>query len=417
MINNTTSETNENASSEINVLAKQSDVPIYITAVRTLIVNAEMRNWIFVKVETNQPGLYGWGEATLEWKTRAVVGAVQDLEPLLLGKDPRDTEQLLRVMRKHSFWRLGTIGSTALSGIEIALWDIFAKSLGVSVWRLLGGKTRDQVRVYTHLGMGEMTSVYESLETELLIERASAVIEKGYDAVKVVLIPYTHYTASFKELRHVDTLMRKLREAVGDDVDIMVDFHGRCASTSVALQYIDVLEPYGLLFVEEPVPPGDPQGMKAISLKTNVPLAAGERLIDGADFDTLFQARAVNIAQPDLCRVGGFASAKKIAAMAELAGVGIAPHNPLGPIAGVAALHFDVATPNFVIQEEMTGAVPWYWDVIDSPISFEKGHWRVPDCIGLGVEIHEEVADKHPFKQEVMHTTHAVLLDGTVVDW
>ena len=360
MINNTTSETNENASSEINVLAKQSDVPIYITAVRTLIVNAEMRNWIFVKVETNQPGLYGWGEATLEWKTRAVVGAVQDLEPLLLGKDPRDTEQLLRVMRKHSFWRLGTIGSTALSGIEIALWDIFAKSLGVSVWRLLGGKTRDHVRVYTHLGMGEMTSVYESLETELLIERASEVIEKGYDAVKVVLIPYTHYTASFKELRHVDTLMRKLREAVGDDVDIMVDFHGRCASTSVALQYIDVLEPYGLLFVEEPVPPGDPQGMKAISLKTNVPLAAGERLIDGADFDTLFQARAVNIAQPDLCRVGGFASAKKIAAMAELAGVGIAPHNPLGPIAGVAALHFDVATPNFVIQEEMTGAVPWY---------------------------------------------------------
>ena len=408
---------NDNVIAEDHSAGKQGDVPIRITALRTLVVNAEMRNWVFVRVETNQPGLYGWGEATLEWKTRAVVGAVQDLEPLIIGKDPRDIEQLVRVMRKHSFWRLGTIGSTAVSGIEIALWDIFAKSLGVSVWRLLGGKTRDKVRVYTHLGLGEMTSVYESLAVEPLVERAQAVVEKGYNAVKVVFIPYTHYTANSKELRHVDTLMRQLREAVGNDIDIMVDFHGRCGSTSAALQYIEALTPYQPLFVEEPIQPGDPLGMTAISRKTRVPLAAGERLIDAADFDTLFQARALNIAQPDLCRVGGFASAKRIASMAELAGIGIAPHNPLGPIAGVAALHFDVATPNFVIQEEMTGAVPWYGDVVDSPITFEKGYWEVPECVGLGLEIREEVASKHPFKQEVIHATHAVLSDGTVVDW
>ncbi len=135
-----------------------------ITAIKTLVANAQMRNWVFVRVETDQPGLYGWGEATLEWKTRAVVGAVQDLEPLLLGRDPRDIEQAVRVLTKHSFWRLGVIGNTAISGIEMALWDIWGKELNVPVWRLLGGKTRDKVKIYTHLGFGDMTMVYESMD-------------------------------------------------------------------------------------------------------------------------------------------------------------------------------------------------------------------------------------------------------------
>ena len=123
-----------------------------ITAIKTSVCNAEMRNWVFVRVETDQPGLYGWGEATLEWKTRAVVGAVQDLEPLLLGRDPRDIENNVRILTKHSFWRLGVIGNTAISGIEMALWDIWGKELDVPVWRLLGGKTRDRIKIYTHLG-------------------------------------------------------------------------------------------------------------------------------------------------------------------------------------------------------------------------------------------------------------------------
>ncbi len=125
-----------------------------ITAISTRIVNAEMRNWVFIKVETDDPGLFGWGEATLEWKTRSVVGAVEDLTPLLFGRDPRDIEQVVRVLKKHSFWRLGVIGMSAISGIEMALWDIMGKHLGVPVWRLLGGQVRDKVRVYTHLGLG-----------------------------------------------------------------------------------------------------------------------------------------------------------------------------------------------------------------------------------------------------------------------
>src|SRR5690606_29041 len=145
----------------------------------------------------------------------------------------------------------------------------------------------------------------------------------------------------------------------------MVDFHGRPASSSAAVQYIRALEPFRPLFVEEPVPPGDPLLLKAVADKVSCPIATGERLVDRQAFEPLFQLRASNIAQPDLCHCGGFSEGRKIAAMAETAGVGIAPHNPLGPIAGVAALHFDIATPNFVIQEEMSGAVPWYGEVVD----------------------------------------------------
>jgi len=388
-----------------------------IIAIKTLVVNAEMRNWVFVRVETDQPGLHGWGEATLEWKTRAVVGAVEDLAPLVIGRDPRDIERNVRILTKHSFWRLGVIGNTAISGIEMALWDIWGKELNVPVWRLLGGRTRDKIKIYTHLGFGDMTMVYESMDRNAVVDRARAVISKGYRALKVVFIPYTHYTASPKQLDHVAGMMQGVREAVGDDVEIMIDFHGRCGSTSAALQYIEVLAPFRPLFVEEPIQPGDAPGMQQIIAKSSVPIATGERLVDRKEFDDLFRLRALNIAQPDLCHVGGFSEARKIAAMADTVGVGIAPHNPLGPLAGVAALHFDVATPNFVIQEEMSGAVPWYHEVVDGPIRVQDGHWLVPERSGLGVEIDEAVAKKHPFKQEVLAAAQAVIDDGSIVDW
>jgi len=388
-----------------------------ITTITATVVNAEMRNWIFVKVETDQPGLYGWGEATLEWKTRAVVGAIDDIAPLIVGRDPRDIEQAVRIMHKHGFWKMGVIGATAISGIEVALWDILGKDLGVPVWRLLGGKTREQVPVYTHLGLGDMRAVYETMQPEDLAARASEVVARGYRALKVVFIPYTHYTATLRGVDHVTKLMIALREAVGSDVEIMVDFHGRPASAAAALDYIRALAPGRPLFVEEPVPPGDANLMRAVAEHSPVAIAAGERLIGRTDFEPLFRLNAIHIAQPDIAHTGGLWEAKKIAAAAETAGVGIAPHNPLGPLAGVAALHFDIATPNFVIQEEMTGAVPWYDEVAETPIRMVDGAWQIPQAPGLGVEVDEKVAAKHPFKQEVMHATHAVLDDGTVVDW
>lgn len=388
-----------------------------IEDIQTIVVNAEMRNWIFVKVLTDEPGLYGLGEATLEWKTRSVVGCIDDLKPLLIGKDPRDITQLTDIMLKHSFWPLGVIGKSALSGIDIALWDILGKSLGVPVWRLLGGKTRDKVKLYTHLGMGESNAVYTTLETEPLLDRARQVVENGWKAVKVVFIPYVNYTASIKEIDHINRMMMGLRETVGDEIDIMVDFHGRPGSRSASVQFIRALEPARPLFVEEPIQPGDAAAMRAVKDKIECPLATGERLISAQDFAPLFQQHAIDIAQPDICHCGGFTEARRIAEMAAVAGCGIAPHNPLGPLAGVAVWHYDIATPNFVIQERMQ-AVPWFFDILEGQPRMVDGSWELPDKPGLGVELNMNVAEQHPFQQEPVSVTQAATIsDGTVVNW
>lgn len=392
--------------------------PIRITGLKTLVVNAEMRNWIFVKVETDQPGLYGWGEASLNWKTRAVTGAVADLEPMVVGRDPRDIEQILRVLNKHSYYRLGIIGVTAISGIEHALWDIFGKSVDLPVWRLLGGKTRDHVRLYTHLGLGDMRSVYDTFDPAPLRDGALAVVEKGYTALKVVFIPYSGFLVDIPAQRRVSQLMEALRDAVGEGVDIMIDFHGRPGSVAAALQYIAALAPFDPLFVEEPVLPGDTAAMQLVANRAQCPVATGERLIGFAEFEPLIAGRSVAVLQPDLNHSGGLLEGKRIAQAADAALMGVAPHNPNGPLAGAAALHFAVATPNFVIQEEMSGAVPWYDEVVSvSPLRRKGPNWLIPDTPGLGVEIDEAAAAKHPFKPEVMHSQSAVLADGSIVDW
>ena len=197
----------------------------------------------------------------------------------------------------------------------------------------------------------------------------------------------------------------------------MVDFHGRPASAAAALAYIEALAPGRPMFVEEPVPPGETGALVKIAQHTKVPLATGERLIDRAEFHDLLATRAVDIIQPDICHCGGLLEAKKIAAMAEAVSVGVAPHNPLGPIAGVAALHFAISTPNHVIQEEMVGAVPWYFDVVQGPIRMVDGFWQIPEAPGLGIEVNEAECARHPFAAEVIHTQNAMLDDGTVVDW
>lgn len=388
-----------------------------ITGITTTVVNAEMRNWVLVKVTTDQDGLHGWGEASLNWKTRAVTGAVEDLAPLLVGRDPRDVQQALDLMNKHSYYRLGIVGATAISGIEHALWDIFGKSVGLPVWRLLGGQVRDRVRVYTHLGLGDMKAVYETFDEAALQDRARAVVARGYDALKVVFIPYGGHLSRASERRQVDRLMAALREAVGPDVDIMVDFHGRPASVAAARQYVEILTAYDPLFCEEPVQPGDTEALRLVTEQARCPIASGERLVGMREFLPVLQTKAVDIIQPDLNHTGGLLEGKRIAALAAVEQIGVAPHNPNGPIAGAAALHFDVCTPNVVIQEEMSGAVPWYDDVVRTPMVRTGSHWEVPTAPGLGVEVDEVEAAKHPFRPEVMQSSAAVLADGTVVDW
>jgi len=390
---------------------------VKIKRISSIICNAVMRNWVFVRVETDIPGLVGWGEATLEWKTRAIVGTVDDLAPLLLGKDPRDIEQCFQIMTRHGFWRMGVIGMSAISGIEMALWDILGKSLNEPVWRLLGGKCRNALRTYTHLGMGDMGSVYETSGKTQLADRGKAVVEAGYDALKVVSVPYAHYVASNRDIDKVGAAMMGLREAVGEDVDIMVDFHGRPASVALARDFIRAIAPARPLFIEEPLPPEDMEGLAHLTATQDVVIAAGERLVGRRDFIEALKQRAFHIAQPDICHAGGLGETKKIAAMCESHGIGVAPHNPLGPIAGVAALHFGISTPNFIIQEEMSGAVPWYDSVVEWPIERQAGRWDLPEKPGLGIEINEAEIAKHPFEQEVLHAANAVLNDGTIVDW
>ena len=389
-----------------------------IKDIQTLVVNSEMRNWVFVKIITDQD-VYGWGEATVEWKTRAVVGAIEDLKPLIVGKDPRQIKQNYQIMTKHAFWKMGIIGMSAISGIEHAMWDILGKSLDTPVWQLLGGKVRDKVKIYTHLGMGDMKAVYrDTMNVTALTDHAQKLVDLGYSAFKVVFIPFTHFTVTNQELKNVNLLMSSLRDKVGDDIEIMVDFHGRCGSGRSAIQYVKELEPYKPMFIEEPIQPGDTSTLLQIKESINCPLATGERLIGLQEFEPIFHLRAVDIAQPDLNHCGGLLEAKSIAAAASVANIAIAPHNPNGPIAGAAALHFASSTPNHIIQEVMDQSVPWYNDVIStSPIERKGNSWEVPSTAGLGIEVNEKEASKYPFKQEIMPTTDAYLEDGTVVDW
>jgi galactonate dehydratase len=386
-----------------------------ITDIKTLVVNAQMRNWIFVKVETDQPGLYGWGEATMEFKTRAVVGAVEDFKPMVLGQDPTRIEHLFQIMYRHSFWRVGAIGMTAVSAIEQACWDILGKELNVPVYRLLGGRVRDRVRVYTHLGGGEMKAVYETMDAAPLVERAHAVIEKGYQAVKVVVVPYSKPLMGLPAVKHFASMIGKLREAIGDSVDLMIDFHGR-TTTGQAIEYINAVEEFHPFFCEEPVPPEQPDALLEVRRSVRVPIATGERLITRWDFRRVCELQACHVLQPDLSHCGGLLEARKIAAMGETYLMGIAPHNPNGPVANLVALHFDLATPNFLIQEEMVSDVPWRFEVMSTKPEMVDGHWLPPEGPGLGFDIDEAEARKHPYQQEILEQM-VFHDDGSVAEW
>lgn len=390
-----------------------------ITRITPLVVAAPPhRNWIFVKVETDQAGLYGWGEATLEWKTRGVVGCLEDLAPMVVGRDPRDINHLLEVLNKAAFWPLGVYGLTAMSAIEQALWDIRGKELGLPVWQLLGGKVRDRVRVYTHLGSGRVPINRRTRDIGGYAESAAELKEAGYNAVKFVPVPYTHYDAELREVRHTERLLAKVRDAVGDDTDVLLDFHGRPASIQAAIAYIDAVSPARPMFVEEPIQPGDPEAMRMISERAGCPIATGERLLTHKEFDALCNLKAVTYVQPDLCHCGGLTIGRQIAATAAANYIGVCPHNPMGPIAGVVGLHFGVAVPNFVILEEASGTVPWYSDVVDSPVRRTDGYWEIPTRPGLGVEIDEREAQRHPFQQEEFGGLDAVVArDGTMANW
>lgn len=376
------------------------------------------RPYVFVKIETNQ-GVVGWGEGTLEGKAAAVIACVHDFRDFLIGADPMQVEHHWQSMYVHSFYRAGPVMGSAISGIDQALWDIRGKCLGQPVYQLLGGAVRDRVRMYTHLGGGDMKAVYETqqaVDPAPMVALAQEVVARGYSAVKVLLTPPTESLSRAAEFAQADRFMRALRDGLGDGIDIMVDCHGRHFPAN-ALEFCRVLAPYRPYFVEEPVPPENVDVMAEVRKASPVPIATGERLVTRFQFREIFEKQACHVIQPDLCHCGGLWEAKKIAAAAETYYMGVAPHNPLGPVANAAALHFALSTPNFLIQEDMLSDVPWRFDVVKHQLKTENGYWLKCDVPGLGVEVDEEAARRHPFAPEVIHATTIRAHDGAVLDW
>ena len=306
-----------------------------------------------------------------------------------------------------------------MSSIEQTLWVIRGKVLQQPVFNLLGGAVRDKVRMYTHLGGGNMKSVYETQlkdDAKAFVDLALEVVSRGYNAVKVLITPPTESLNSIASYKYAEKMMESMRLAVGDDVDIMIDCHGRHGVAN-AIEFCRILAPYRPYFIEEPVPPENVDAMVEVRKASTVPIATGERLVTRFQFRELFEKQACQVIQPDLCHCGGLWEAKKIAAMAETYYMGVAPHNPLGPVANAAALHFALSTPNFLIQEDMLADVPWRWDVVQHSLKTENGYWLTTDTPGLGIEINEEAARKHPFKQEVIHALGTRAHDGAILDW
>jgi galactonate dehydratase len=385
-----------------------------ITGISTLIVNARMRNWIFVKVQTSEPGLWGWGEATLEWKTKGVAGAVEDLSVLLIGEDPLRTERLWQIMHRQYFWRGGITNMTALSGIDQALWDIKGKEAGKPVHELLGGPVRDTLRFYDHLAGGTLESMYGTTEPEAFAEGIRNSMARGFTAVKAMPIPVSEPIESAATLKRAARSVEAMRAAAGDGVDIMLDLHAR-TTPAAAIQFGRMLVDYNLYWYEEPCWPEHVDGLVEVARALPFPIATGERLVGRWEFRELCEKRACAVVQPDVSHCGGISEARRIAAMAETYQMSVACHNPQGPVAVAASAQVAFATPNYLIQEVVLKDVPWRDDVVAAPLRIENGVALPPEAPGIGVEVNEAEAAKHPFQPEVaMARFHR---DGSVADW
>ncbi len=390
-----------------------------ITKIETLVCHARMRNWIFVKVLTDQPGLFGWGEATLEWHTRAVVGAIEDISQLLIGEDPTRIEYLWQMMYRQHFWHgNGIVRGTAISGIDIALWDILGKIHGVPIHKLWGGPVRDFIRLYCHLGGGKMEDFYETRPSDArrFADLAQKAVEEGFTAFKTMAVPETMPIEGLRPIRYAEACVQAMRDAVGPDIDIMVDCHAR-PSPRMGLRFARALEQFGLYFFEEPCWPETMRDIALIQKAVSTPIATGERLVTQHAFRELLETRACSVLQPDITHCGGLSEARRIAAMAEAYRVALAPHNPQGPVSTAASLEFGFATPSYIICETVHADVPWRQDVVREGFTIDvKGRVVRPNTRpGLGIEIDEAEVAKHPFQQELLQ--RSFYADGAVGDW
>ncbi|WP_137929122.1 galactonate dehydratase [Mesorhizobium comanense] len=380
-----------------------------ITALTTYIVPPR---WLFLKIETDA-GVTGWGEPVVEGRALTVEAAVRELADYLIGKDPRLIEDHWTVMHRGGFYRGGPILMSAIAGIDQALWDIKGKALGVPVHELLGGKLRQSIKVYSWIGGDRPAEVAAG---------AKEVVARGFQALKMNGTEELQIVDSHDRIDASVERVAMVREAVGPNIGIAVDFHGR-VHRPMARILVKELEPYRLMFIEEPVLSENREALKEIAALGSTPIALGERLYSRWDFKSVFEEGVVDIIQPDLSHAGGITECRKIAAMAEAYDVAVAPHCPLGPIALAACLQLDAVSYNCFIQEQSLGI---HYnagnDLLDYAANkdvfrYEDGYVAIPDGPGLGVEIDEEYVKERAKEGHRWRNPIWRHKDGSFAEW
>lgn len=380
-----------------------------ITRLTTFIVPPR---WCFLKIETDE-GVAGWGEPILEGRAHTVAAAVEELGEYLIGKDPRHIEDHWTVLYRGGFYRGGGAHMSALAGIDQALWDIKGKALGVPVSELLGGNVRSRIKVYSWIG-GDRPS-----ETAAA---AKAAVERGFTAVKMNGTEEMQYVDSYDKVERCLHNVAAVREAVGPHVGIGVDFHGR-VHRPMAKVLIKELEPYKLMFIEEPVLSEHEEALKEIARISSTPIALGERLYSRWDFKRVLQGGYADIIQPDPSHAGGITETRKIASMAEAYDVALALHCPLGPIALAANLQIDAVCYNAFIQEQSLGIhynqANDLMDYVSNPevFAYQDGMVAIPNGPGLGIEVNEDYVreraqEGHRWRNPVWRHR-----DGSFAEW
>ncbi len=375
-----------------------------IVRIDTFLVHPDHRNLLFVKVVTDE-GLHGIGEAYSAGPDDATAAVIHDFGTWLVGRDPRDIEGLCQLMYNGSRFPGGVITNSAISGIEHALWDILGKSLGAPVWRLLGGKCRDRIRVYQNPG---------GRTAEEMAERAQALIERyGYTALKIgPQPPNDHLLSTNAMIRESARRLETLRRAVGDDIDVGVDPHAKLFEPSTAIKLAAALRPFHPMFFEEPLRPENMDALAKVAQHVDIPIATGEMLYTKFAFRELLAKQACDIVQPDICCAGGIAELRKIAAMAEAHFVSVAPHNPMGPVATAVNVHLCASITNFLILEYQPDDLPPRRDLVQEPVELKDGYLTISDKPGLGIELNEDAFPHYPFRR--WHRAFPFRQDGSM---
>ena len=367
--------------------------------------------WLFLKIETDE-GICGWGEPVIEGKASTVEACVKEMFPYIEGKDPRDIEDIWQMLYRAAFYRGGPITSSAISGIEQALWDIKGKFYNMPVYEFLGGKCRKNIDVYCWIGGDRPSDVGAAAKKQK---------DLGFKAIKMNATEELHYIDSYDKIDAVCERVYAIRETCGKNFGIALDFHGR-VHKPMAKVLAKELEQFKLMFIEEPVLCENYEAFSEIAKYTSTPIATGERLFTRWDFKKIFEQGVVDIIQPDLSHAGGILEVRKISATAEAYDMAVAPHCPLGPVALAACLQMDACTPNAFIQEQSLGIHynegSDLLDYIKNPEVFEykDGVVKIPSSAGLGVEVNEELiiekSKEHGWKNPVWRNH-----DGTIAEW